>query len=137
MSDLTSPSDLPVSAVSSDTVVRVSAGSSLRDVARTMADGDVSIVAVGEDTITGVVSERDIVRSAAAGDDLDAVTAADVAQTNLIWTLPDVSILDVAGEMMGRWVRHVLIGEEGQVAGIVSARDLLGAFAAAEAGDLD
>ena len=38
---------------------------------------------------------------------------------------------------MERWVRHVLVEEEGRVVGIVSARDLLGAYAAAESPDED
>jgi CBS domain-containing protein len=36
---------------------------------------------------------------------------------------------EVATQMMERYVRHVLVEEDGRLIGIVSARDLLGAYA--------
>jgi CBS domain-containing protein len=39
----------------------------------------------------------------------------------------------VATEMMEHWARHALVEEDGRLVGIVSARDLLGAYAAADA----
>jgi CBS domain-containing protein len=41
-------------------------------------------------------------------------------------------VAEVAEEMMEHYVRHVLVEDAGRVVGIVSARDLLGAYAAAE-----
>jgi len=42
----------------------------------------------------------------------------------------------VANEMMDRYVRHVLVEEDGRLVGVVSARDLLGVYATgAAAGD--
>jgi CBS domain-containing protein len=37
--------------------------------------------------------------------------------------------------MMEHYVRHVLLEEDGRLVGIVSMRDLLGAYAAADAAD--
>jgi CBS domain-containing protein len=37
--------------------------------------------------------------------------------------------------MMDRYVRHVLVEEDGSLVGIVSARDVLGAYAAADVDD--
>ena len=44
----------------------------------------------------------------------------------------DTRLAEVAEEMCERYVRHVLVEEDGRLVGIVSARDLLGVYAAAE-----
>jgi CBS domain-containing protein len=59
----------------------------------------------------------------------------DVANTRLVWCDVESTVAEVAEEMMEQYVRHVLLEDDGGVAGIVSARDLLGAYAAAEAPD--
>jgi len=55
--------------------------------------------------------------------------AVDVAHTNLIWCDLEATVAEVASEMMERYVRHVLVEEDGELIGIVSARDLLGVHA--------
>jgi CBS domain-containing protein len=122
---------LPVSILATDTVARVEPGASLGEVARAMTDADVGLLVVGRgDDVLGVVSERDIVRAVAAGDDLSATTAMDIAHTDLAWCDPSATVAEVATEMMERYVRHVLVEDGGRLVGIVSARDLLGAYAA-------
>jgi CBS domain-containing protein len=49
----------------------------------------------------------------------------------------EADVADVAEEMMERYVRHVLLERDGELAGIVSARDLLGAYASVESDDDD
>ena len=39
-----------------------------------------------------------------------------------------IADFDVAEEMMENYVRHVLVGDDGVLVGVVSMRDLLGAF---------
>ena len=82
------------------------------------------------DDVKGVVSERDVVRAVAEGRDPATVPAEDMASTELVWAAADAPLAEVALEMSERWVRHVLIEERGALVGIVSARDLLGAYAA-------
>ena len=72
------------------------------------------------------------------GDELlpaaDRVTtrAIDIAHTRLVWCDAESTVAEVAEEMMEHYVRHVLVEDEGLVIGIVSARDLLGAYASVE-----
>jgi len=99
-----------------------------------MTDADVGLLVVGRgDDVDGVVSERDIVRAIAAGHDPNTTTAMEVAHTDLAWCDPTATVAEVATEMMERYVRHVLVEDGGRLVGIVSARDLLGAYAAVEA----
>jgi CBS domain-containing protein len=122
---------LPVSILATDTVARIAPGASLADVARALTDADVGLLVVGSGgDVIGVVSERDIVRAVAAGDDPNTTSAMDIAHTDLAWCDPTATVAEVATEMMERYVRHVLVEDAGRLVGIVSARDLLGAYAA-------
>jgi CBS domain-containing protein len=45
------------------------------------------------------------------------------------WASSNASVADVANEMMRSWLRHILIADDdGNLAGIVSMRDLLAAI---------
>lgn len=122
----------PVTAFMSDGVVAVPASTTLREVARTISEETIGVVVVGSvDQVEGVVSERDIVRSAAAGSDLDAVTAGDLQTDSLVWATTDSTIGDVAVEMMQGYVRHVLVRDGESLVGVVSMRDVIAAFTTA------
>lgn len=121
---------LPVSSLIGDELITVTPETTIDAVARLLQDADISIVAVGESTaVEGVVSERDIVRMVARGDDPRTVTAGDIASRELVWCQADSTVPAVANEMFDRYVRHVLVAGRDGLAGIVSARDLLGVYA--------
>lgn len=119
----------PVSSLTGDPVVRVSADASVADAARALASRDVGMVVVGEEQRpVAVLSERDIVRVVAAGSDPNVVRAGDVASTKLVWTAAEDTVDSVANRMMEHYIRHVLVEQDGALVGVVSARDLLGAY---------
>ncbi len=129
---------LPVSALTADSVLRVDASADLWSVAAALAAADVGILVVGDgDDVQGVVSERDVVRALAAHRGAGETTAGDIAHRQLVWCDVHADVADVAEEMMERYVRHVLVEDEGRLVGIVSARDLLGAYASGEFADPD
>jgi CBS domain-containing protein len=129
---------LPVSALIADSVLRVDAAADLWSVASALAAADVGILVVGDgDNVQGVVSERDVVRALAAHRGAGETTAADIARRDLVWCDINADVADVAEEMMEHYVRHVLVEEDGHLVGIVSARDLLGAYASGEFADPD
>lgn len=128
--DALAPDDMPVSALVGDAVERVGPDATLAEVASVLSDREIGIVAVGEgDLPSGVVSERDVVRAIAQGVDTSSATAAELAQTELRWVDPEATVGEAAAEMMSAWVRHVLVGRDGTLVGILSARDLLGYYA--------
>ena len=116
-----------------DVVARVAADADLWEVARTLVDADVGALAVGSsDEVRGIVSERDVVRALAARRDPATTRAIDVGRTDLVWCEATATVAEVAEQMMEKYVRHILLEDDGRVIGIVSARDLLGTYAAAE-----
>ncbi|HSJ60912.1 MAG TPA: CBS domain-containing protein [Jiangellaceae bacterium] len=80
--------------------------------------------------IVGIVTERDILRTVAAGKDAASVLVGDVMTTDIITTSPDTSVRDAARTMAQHWIRHLPVVENGQLVGIISQRDITGVFAA-------
>jgi CBS domain-containing protein len=118
---------LPVLAVSGDEVFRVAGSATLFEIADLLHDNDVGALVVGHEQVTGIVTERDVVRALAARMDPSAATAADIATAHPIWCDGQATVAEAAQEMADKWVRHLLIEHDGRLVGIVSARDLLGA----------
>jgi CBS domain-containing protein len=134
MDDELDPTPLPISSLVGDTVVRVRGEATLLEVADVLHDGEIGVVAVGEDDLPdGVVSERDLVRALAERRDPATTTAADIAHSPVRYVDPRATIDEVATEMMTSWVRHAFVAEGGTLVGVVSARDLLGVMAATRA----
>ncbi len=133
------PGLIPMSTITGDPVARVPADATVADVAKAMVAGDVGALVVGDDALpAALVSERDIVRLVAAGQDPASVPASAIASTKLVWCDAEASVNQVAARMMDRYIRHVLVERDGALAGIVSARDLLGVYSAYNAEeDLD
>ena len=128
---LPSAGSTPISDITGDPVVRVAADATVADVAEAIISREVGVVVVGDDERpAALVSERDVVRVVAAGNDPASVPALDVASKKLVWCGADATVDEVAIRMMDRYVRHVLVERDGELAGIVSARDLLGVYGA-------
>jgi CBS domain-containing protein len=130
---ITSIAEMPASVFAADVVVSVGAEANLWEIAAALTAADVGLVVVGStDAVRGVVSERDLARALAARRDPTATTAADIAHTEVIWCDIESTVAEVAEEMMEHYVRHVLVEADGRLVGIVSARDLLGAYVSVE-----
>ena len=133
MSEASIAGTMSVSSLIADNVSRIRSGATLLEVADALAADDVGMLVVGEDDKPqGVVSERDLVTAIANRRPLDATTALDVASTELVWCDATATVAEVAEEMAEHYVRHVLVERDGRLVGIVSARDLLGVYAAAD-----
>ncbi len=139
MTGISSPGSIPISTVIGEPVARVAADATIADAANAMMAIDVGAIVVGDDERpAALVSERDIVRAVAAGKDPAAVPAIDVASTKLVWCDAEATVDQVAARMMDHYIRHILVEHDGALAGIVSARDLLGVYNAYSASaDLD
>lgn len=126
---------MTISTLVSDGVVWVSPDASLVEVARTLADADVGAAIVRNEASeepAGIVSERDLVKAIAAGRNPRDACASEIAHTEIAWADATATVAEVAEEMMDQYVRHVLIEDSGHLAGVVSVRDLLGAYAAVD-----
>lgn len=131
--DVSAAGTVPVAEVTEEDVVRVSPHARLSEVVEALVGANIGAVVVGDEaTVAGIVSERDVVHALGAGGHIDSMSAMDVAHTNLVWCDVTATVAEVAAEMMEKYVRHVLVEEDGRLVGIVSARDLLGVYAAAD-----
>ena len=62
------------------------------------------------------------------GLDLDETPVSTVESTHLKWATPDSMVGEVVGEMMNNYVRHVLVGDDAELVGMVHMRDMLAAY---------
>lgn len=121
--------DAPVTTYMADDIVMLEPSTSVRRAAEVIVEASVGCIVVGTPgNVEGVVSERDIARVVALGLDADTTTVADIESTRLVWAPVDADVGTVANEMMQDYVRHVLVGDGLQVAGIVSMRDVISAY---------
>jgi CBS domain-containing protein len=113
-----------------DAVITIPPDATLLAVADELAGDQVGVLVVGSmHDVEGVISERDVVRAVAEGRDPQETTARELASKRVVWCDPTATVHEVAELMMEQYVRHVLLGEDNRLVGIVSARDLLGAYA--------
>jgi CBS domain-containing protein len=128
----------PISVYTTDEVATIPPDASVLDAVNELVADEVGLLVVGTaDRVEGVLSERDVVRAIAAGRDPAATSVSEVVRTRLVWSDPTATVAEVATLMMTEYVRHVLVGADDRLVGIVSARDLLGAYASGEFADPD
>jgi CBS domain-containing protein len=111
----------------SSVVLSVGPGHTLREAARLMADRNVgAAVVVDPDSAgPGIVTERDILRSIAAGHDPDTELVSDHLTDELISAAPDWSLERAAETMIQHGFRHLLVVNGAELRGVLSMRDIV------------
>lgn len=117
----------------SDVVLTVGPSHSLSAAARLMTDRNVgaAVVVDPDGPGFGIVTERDILRSVAAGEDPTAEPVAAHLTEDLITASPDWSLEQAAGAMLEGGFRHLLVVNGGELEGILSMRDIVRCWAGA------
>jgi CBS domain-containing protein len=114
---------------------RVGADDTLRAVAAALTTAEAGALLVFEtERSIGMVSGQDVVRSLAAGADSDEVWAADLMVEETVCGSPDDSLLHAADVMCELGLRYLPLRQEGQLVGIVSSREILGAVLGSQRG---
>lgn len=107
-------------------VYACTAGDTLQQVAQQMYRRDVGVLAIsGDGRLTGVISERDLVRAVAGGADMTTATAGDYASRDVQVCALDNDSREVAQRMLAAGMRHMPVVRDEYLAGVVSMRDLL------------
>ena len=108
-------------------VLTVGPNHTLRQAARMMADRHVgaAVVSDPEHAGVGILTERDILNSIAAGEDPDAELAAQHRTEHLVYASPDWTLEDAAGAMVRGGFRHLVVVEGHDVSGLLSMRDIV------------
>lgn len=102
----------------------------LREAARAMKVAAIGSIAVMDgETLVGIFTERDLLFAVAAGADPDQETMRDWMTPDPDTVHPDFEVDEAADWMMATGHRHLPVtGEEGELLGIVSIKDVLWAM---------
>lgn len=105
----------------------------LRQAARMMSARHVgaAVVVDPEHHGVGILTERDILNSIAAGEDPDAELAAQHRTEDLVYASPDWTLNDAAQAMVRGGFRHLVVLDGHEVAGLLSMRDIVRCWAGA------
>ncbi len=109
--------------------VTVGPGSSVTDAARLMAVHQIGgLPVVDGDRLAGIVTERDVLtRVVAVGKAPDQTLVSDVMTSDLVVAEVTESCEECLSRMQRGRVRHLIVLDQGRLAGILSLRDLLAA----------
>ncbi len=108
-------------------LITISSGTSVYDAVLFMAEKSVGLVPVMEDgKLIGVFSERDLVKRVIAKNlDLKSTRVNDVMSTKLVIADINEGYESVLTKMKEAKIRHIIVIEDGKLAGVLSMRDLL------------
>jgi signal-transduction protein with cAMP-binding, CBS, and nucleotidyltransferase domain len=111
----------------SEVVLTLGPSHTLREAARRMTEKGVgaAIVIDEEQPHPAIVSERDILRSLGQGQDPDTELVRDHMSDTVIAAAPDWSLERAAVEMSRRHIRHLVVVDGGDIAGVLSMRDIM------------
>lgn len=111
----------------SEVTLTVGPGHTLREAARLMAKREVgaAIVIDPEQPGPGIVTERDLLQSLAAGEDPDSEQVCDHLSPQLTFAAPDWSLERAAVTMVRGGFRHLVVVDGGELAGVLSMRDIV------------
>ena len=122
--------------VMTPSVLTVGPTHTVRQVAQAMASRHVGAAVVldpdGEGP--GILTERDVLKAVAGGEDLERELAADHLTPDAVCGEPDWDLEKAAATMVAGGFRHLVVCEGADVVGVLSVRDVVRAWAGARAG---
>ncbi len=111
----------------SGVVLTIGPGHSLREAAQAMAERHVgaAIVLDPEQPGPGILTERDVLCSVAAGEDPDRELVAEHLSAELTFAEPEWSLERAADAMVRGGFRHLAVIDGGELVGVLSMRDIV------------
>lgn len=101
----------------------------LGDAAEALVGEDLGSLAVVSDrNLVGIITERDLVRALASGAEPESELVVDWMAEAPDTFSPDVDVEAAAAWLLEVGYRHMPVMEEGELLGIVSIRDIMGAL---------
>jgi CBS domain-containing protein len=110
-----------------ESVYTITPGLSLREAAVFMVQHNVgaAVIIDPEEPGPGIVTERDIVRSLGSGEDPDSELIRDHLTARATFADADWSLEEAADAMARGGFRHLVVVNDGELAGIISMRDII------------
>jgi CBS domain-containing protein len=111
----------------STVVLTVGPHHTLREAARLMSQRKVgaAVVIDPDSPGPGIITERDLMESLGAGQDADTEIVANHLTASLVFAAPDWSLEEAAVAMVRGGFRHLVVTEGGDIAGVLSVRDVV------------
>ena len=111
-------------------VISVAPNATVLDAVKLMADKAVgSLVVMEDDTLRGIVTERDYARKVIIrGRASDSTQVAEIMSSDVFTTTSDRTVQDCMEQMSVNAIRHLPVVEGGKVIGMISMRDLVQAI---------
>jgi CBS domain-containing protein len=108
-------------------VLTVGPGHTLREAAHLMADRSVgaAVVIDPETPGPGIITERDVLDAVGQGQDPDQEHVSDHLTSQIVFAAPDWSMEEAAVAMIKGGFRHLVVTQGGEVAGLLSMRDIV------------
>ncbi len=108
-------------------VLTITPGRTLREAAEFMCKHNVgaAVITDPEQPGPGIITERDIVRALGRGHDPDSEQVKDHLTASAVYAHGDWDLEEAADTMAARGFRHLVVLRDGDVAGIISMRDLI------------
>jgi CBS domain-containing protein len=116
-------------------VLTIGPAHTLRQAARMMSKRRIgaAVVIDPEHAGIGILTERDLLDSIAAGEDPDAELVAQHRTEHLVYASPEWTLEDAAATMIRGGFRHLVVVDGNDVAGLLSMRDIVRVWTSAEA----
>jgi CBS domain-containing protein len=110
-----------------ENVLTLTPGRTLREAAEFMCKHNVgaAVIVDPEQPGPGIITERDIVRALGRGHDPDNDQVKDHLTGSAVYAGGDWDLEEAADTMAARGFRHLVVLRDGEVAGIISMRDLI------------
>ncbi len=110
-----------------ETILTVGPRHTLREAARLMSERSVgaAVVIDPEGNGPGIITERDVLVSVGAGENPDGELVLDHLTGDVVFAAPDWSLEEAAAAMVQGRFRHLIVLERGEIAGVISVRDIV------------
>jgi CBS domain-containing protein len=108
-------------------VLTVGPGHTLHAAARLMSERRVGAAVILDPDAAGpgILTERDVLDAAGAGQDLDTELVGEHLTSDVVYASPDWSLEEAAVAMVHGGFRHLIVLDQGEIAGILSVRDIV------------
>ena len=114
-----------IGSMMNSTVVAVDGDATLRSAARSLNEAAVGTVVIMDGRrVSGILSERDVVRALAADADPDRSAVAEAMSSSPRYATPHDELQTGMDIMLAAGIRHLPVLDDGELVGIVSMRDL-------------
>lgn len=126
-------------ATKSHEVITIGPGQTLKEVVALLVQHNIGALPVLDEMgkLTGIISERDIIRHTAETGALGETAVREIMTRNVIVGLPQDDIISVANTMTEKRFRHLPIMQGDKLIGIISIGDILKAQRDTYRGEID